>query len=267
MVRLIATDMDGTFLDGQGQYDGERFKRLLDACKEKGIYFVLASGRSYLGLEWLFEDYKEDVVFLVENGSLVMVKDEVYVAEEMPKELYLSVLRHLEEGKFGDHVGWLVSGKEAGYVSEAASQEYVTQIQPYYGQVKRISDFENLSDVVFKLTVNLPEDQLHEAAAYLHETIPGVTALVTGFTSIDIIRDDVDKQTALAKLGQRLGITPEDMVAFGDNLNDYEMLRYVGRAIAPANAREEIKAIADQIIGDHDEGSVLACMEEIVNGH
>lgn len=266
MFKLIATDMDGTFLDSQGQFDGERFKRLLAACKEKGIYFVLASGRSYLGLEWLFEDYKEDLVFLVENGSLVMVKDEVYVAEEMPKELYLSVLRHLEEGKFGQQVGWLVSGRKAGYVSQTASQDYMTQIQPYYGKVERVADFEHLADRVFKVTVNLPENQVHKAAHYLHEAIPGVTAMVTGFTSIDIIRDDVDKQTGLAQLGQRLGIAPEEMVAFGDNLNDLEMLGYVGLSVAPANAREEIKAIADVVIGDHDTGAVLAYMEEIVHG-
>ncbi|RKW11458.1 MAG: Cof-type HAD-IIB family hydrolase, partial [Catonella sp.] len=51
MIKLVATDMDGTFLDEAGQFDMERLKKLLHSYKEKGIYFAVASGRGLLSLE------------------------------------------------------------------------------------------------------------------------------------------------------------------------------------------------------------------------
>ena len=56
MIKLVATDMDGTFLDGEGRFDMERLKNLLVSYKEKGIYFAVASGRGILSLKKLFAD-------------------------------------------------------------------------------------------------------------------------------------------------------------------------------------------------------------------
>ena len=55
-IKLVATDMDGTFLDAQGKFDMERLKRLLIKYKERGIYFAVASGRGLLSLENLFAE-------------------------------------------------------------------------------------------------------------------------------------------------------------------------------------------------------------------
>ena len=49
MIKLVATDMDGTFLDGEGRFDMERLKNVLVSYKEKGIYFAVASGRGIHG--------------------------------------------------------------------------------------------------------------------------------------------------------------------------------------------------------------------------
>lgn len=53
-------------------------------------------------------------------------------------------------------------------------------------------------------------------------------------------------------------------MAFGDNLNDLQMLEYAGTAIATENARPEIKAVADQVIGDCNQESVMAYLEGLV---
>ena len=71
MIKLVATDMDGTFLDGEGRFDMERLKKLLVSYKEKGIYFAVASGRGILSLKKLFADVRDEVIFIAENGSYV----------------------------------------------------------------------------------------------------------------------------------------------------------------------------------------------------
>ena len=70
-IKLVATDMDGTFLDGNGRFDMDRLKSLLVSYKKKGIYFAVASGRGFLSLEKLFADVRDDIIFIAENGSLV----------------------------------------------------------------------------------------------------------------------------------------------------------------------------------------------------
>ena len=62
-IKLVATDMDGTFLDGQGQFDMERLKSLLVKFKEEGLYFAVASGRGILSLEKLFAEVRNEIIF------------------------------------------------------------------------------------------------------------------------------------------------------------------------------------------------------------
>ena len=88
--------------------------------------------------------------------------------------------------------------------------------------------------------------------------------MTTGFESLDIIPRGVDKGFGLRHLCQELGIKTSQVMAFGDNLNDLQMLEEAGVAIAPSNAREEIKAVSDHIIGHHKDGAVLDYIEKEV---
>ena len=70
-IKLIATDMDGTFLNDQHQYDQDLLRKVLASCKEKGIYFAAASGRALLSLKSLFKGFEDQMIFIAENGSVV----------------------------------------------------------------------------------------------------------------------------------------------------------------------------------------------------
>ena len=59
--------MDGTFLDSKGQFDMDRLKQVLTRFKEKGMYFAVASGRGLLSLEKLFEEVRNEIIFIAEN--------------------------------------------------------------------------------------------------------------------------------------------------------------------------------------------------------
>jgi hydroxymethylpyrimidine pyrophosphatase-like HAD family hydrolase len=69
----------------------------------------------------------------------------------------------------------------------------------------------------------------------------------------------------LAQLGDLWGIRPEDMAAFGDSGNDFEMLKFVGQGYAVENAAPKVKTIADCTIGSNDEDSVLTQIENILD--
>ena len=89
--------MDGTFLDSKGQFDMDRLKQVLARFKEKGMYFAVASGRGLLSLEKLFEEVRNEIIFIAENGSLVEFHGEDLYEATMPRDFYLKVFDKLQD--------------------------------------------------------------------------------------------------------------------------------------------------------------------------
>lgn len=77
MIKLIAVDMDGTFLNSQSKYNEVRFKEIHSKLDEKGIHFVVASGNQYYQLKDFFTDY-DDIDYVAENGALIRNPEKVY---------------------------------------------------------------------------------------------------------------------------------------------------------------------------------------------
>ncbi|CNA16963.1 Cof family protein [Streptococcus pneumoniae] len=111
--------------------------------------------------------------------------------------------------------------------------------QHYNENIQKVTSLEDITDDIFKFTTNL----------------------TTGFESIDIVLDYVDKGVAIVELAKKLGITMDQVMAFGDNLNDLHMMQVVGYPVAPENARPEILELAETVIGHHKDQSVIAYME------
>ena len=88
MIKLVACDMDGTLLDSQKRLPAD-FPQVMTALKERGVCFAVASGRQYAALRRDFEAYLEDMMFICENGALVMQRDERLLIDPVdPRELY-----------------------------------------------------------------------------------------------------------------------------------------------------------------------------------
>lgn len=261
-IKLIATDMDGTFLKGDGSYDRERFSRLLPKLKEQDILFTVASGRAMIALEKVFAGFEQDLAFVAENGSFVLYNDRVLFEAKMESDFYLKITDLLDS--LPDLTGYMLSGRRGAYALETVSDEYINFSKDYYENVQRVSSLADVSDDIFKITVNFTQETIHQREAWLNQHLDGATAMTTGFESLDIVLSNVDKSTGLAAMCQKLGLAPDQVLAFGDNMNDYQMLEFAGQAVATANARQEVKAISNQVIGHCNEESVISYMEGLV---
>ena len=74
MIKAVAVDMDGTFLDSKGQYDRKRFENVFQVMQEKGVHFIVASGNQYYQLKSFFPGKEAEITFVSENGAIV-IKD------------------------------------------------------------------------------------------------------------------------------------------------------------------------------------------------
>ena len=72
MIRLIASDLDGTLLKNGAQMLSPEIFELIPALKKRGIHFVAASGRQYANIRRLFAPLQDEISYVAENGSLCM---------------------------------------------------------------------------------------------------------------------------------------------------------------------------------------------------
>lgn len=263
-IKLIATDMDGTFLNDQHQYDQALLGKVLASCEENGVYFAAASGRALLSLKTLFKEFQDQMIFIAENGSVVEFHGEDLYEATMSKDFYLGVFEALKSSPYADPNKVLLTGKKGSYVLETVDSDYLALSQHYNENIQKIKSLADIQDDIFKLTTNFDPALVFEGEKWVNDHIAGVKAMTTGFESIDIVLDYVDKGVALTALADKLGISMDQVMAFGDNLNDLHMMQVVGHPVAPENARPEILAIAEKVIGHHATGSVLRYMEEVL---
>lgn len=260
--KLFATDLDGTFLRPDHSFDRERLRQILDIFKKRGYLFVAASGRSLLSLKSVFEGFEKDMAFLAENGSLVAYQNQM-IFEEAPisKEVYLPLIEKIKAGPYSGKSQVLLSGKEGGFLLDSVQSDYYDRIIGYYPNSRLVKRFDEVGEEIVKLVVTFSEEELDQANDWLNTTFPEIHSVTTGFDSVDIILNGGNKAVGLSYLCDHFGLTQQDVWAFGDNQNDREMLEFAGHALATANAKAEIKALAEQVIGFCEEDAVLEYIE------
>ena len=83
---------------------------------------------------------------------------------------------------------------------------------------------------------------------------------------MDIQNNDIHKGIGIQFLQMLYDIAPEECMAFGDQMNDYEMLQQVKYGYAMSNVVEPIKHVAYDVIGSNDEQSVISKIKEVIEG-
>jgi Cof subfamily protein (haloacid dehalogenase superfamily) len=264
-IKLIAVDMDGTFLNSQKDYNRARFASLYAEMKKRNIKFVVASGNQSYQLMSFFPELAGELTFAAENGAYLISEGKDLFAAQMPRASFETALAILATDARGQG---LICGKKSAYVLATAPETFYKYANQYYHRLERVPDLATLfdRDTIVKLAFNFPESLVDELLVQLRQELQGVLFPVsTGEGDIDILVPGVTKASALAQLGERWGIKPEEMAAFGDGGNDLEMLQFVGQGYAMGNATPQIKAVATEVIGTNDADSVLRQIEKILS--
>lgn len=256
-VRLVAVDMDGTFLDSTGRYDRERFARSHRAMMRAGIQFVVASGNQHAQLRRQFEPL-DGLWYIAENGGVIAHDAQVIRCAAIPSTVVTQALALMDTLP---RVLTLACGPETAYVRTHADPELLAAIRPYFVRLARVDEWSRLGPVV-KVALSCAPEATATLLDLLAERLPaGLVAVSSGHGSIDLIAAGVNKGTALGWLTHRLGVELAETVAFGDGGNDLELLSMAGLGVAMANAPAAVKARADDVAASNDEAGVLAYLD------
>ena len=261
MVKFIATDLDGTLLNGERKLPEEIFP-LIGQLKTLGVLFAPASGRQYANLRKLFAPVADDVLFICENGALVKYRGKTLHLTPIPDRDVRDALREI---RLLPHLFPMLCGADFAYI-ENSEMPFFQYAMLSYTNCKKV---ENLDDVIGKEDICKIAVYDEIAAAencikVLPQRLPRLRTILSGFDWCDVSAPDANKGEAIRFIRKAFSLEKEECVAFGDHMNDFEMLRECGRAYVPENAYPPLKKLIGRVIPANTEGGVLQKIKEII---
>ncbi|MBM7313183.1 MULTISPECIES: Cof-type HAD-IIB family hydrolase [Streptococcus] len=273
IVRLIATDMDGTFLDGQGSFDRERFSRVLEKLEEKHIPFVIASGNGMGRLLQLCQGFENRLIVVADNGAHVYQNGKT-VIRRVIQQVEVEAILHFFKGRWAD-VCLMLSNDVNIYMQAGAGMPFAgtdlpiepVQMAAFQNRVTYLDDLSAYPNFepIYKVGLWVPEARVELITEEFNQAFQGqMVAVTSGYGSIDILPEGIHKAWGLEQVLTSLDIEPEQVMAFGDSDNDIELLSYVGYPYAMENATDKVKAVAKYRAPSHLEAGVLQVIEEYI---
>ena len=258
MIKLIACDLDGTLLLNGAQELRRETPELIKRLRKQGRIFVAASGRQYPNLQRLFAPVKEEIVYIAENGALVIDSGEIIFRHEVDREQGQWILKRIMATEGAEA---LLSGVHTSYI-QPKDQSYARHLKEVVkNNVTVVEDILKTEEPYLKIAL-YEKTGVQDSIKFWQDKFDGKINVVTsGNVWLDVIPEGVNKGSALDILGKRLGISPPEMMAVGDNYNDREMLEYAGYSVAMKNAQPGIKKMCK-----YETGLVEDLLEEILEG-
>lgn len=225
-IKLIACDLDGTLLLHGAQTCTKRALELIGELCGRGVYFVPASGRQYPNLRRLFAPVADRLIYLCENGAVVIKDDRAIIKREFPWDLAMEVSHAVLER---EDCEVLISGERTSYIIPKHDSYRRLLVETVKNDVVVVREPEEIPEPIVKVSFYTdPKDRDIAGKALGGQFAGRLSEVVSGLEWIDFTLPGSGKGSALAELGKKLGILPGQMAAFGDNENDRTMLEYVG---------------------------------------
>jgi Cof subfamily protein (haloacid dehalogenase superfamily) len=246
MTKLIASDIDGTLLqNGKRELDPQLFDVIM-ALKKKGIAFVAASGRPFSNLRKIFAPVKDDIYYIAENGTLYYYKA-LECTCEIERPDGIEILKFIKDDT---NCEILLATANMSY-TESKNIEYIDYIRNVIKyDLTVVDDITKVTDPFIKIAVCDTRGIVNSFDCYYEKFSQKFSVVTSGNIWLDIIPKNASKGAALTKLLKKLCIDPKDIISFGDQYNDIEMIKLSGKGYAVESGQEKVKECADAICKD-----------------
>jgi HAD-superfamily hydrolase, subfamily IIB len=258
MIKLIASDMDGTLLNEHDKIN-EEFFHVLNQLKEKNILFVAASGRQYYNLLNKFSKAKNDVIYVAENGSYVVFEEEELYSIKLDRAIAKSLV---ELGRQIEDCEIIVCGKKSAYI-EKNYKKFIIEVEKYYLKYEIVSSLDEITDDILKVTI-CDFKGASENSNKVFKSAYGdkLQITISGEIWLDIINSQANKGVAIKFLQEKFNVKPEETMVFGDYFNDIEMFNSAYYSYAMENAPSEVKKHSRFIAKSNRDNGVLEVIKD-----
>ena len=286
MYKFVAVDLDGTMLNSYGVVT-EKTKKVIKKTIEKGTEVIIASGRPIDSIKTIAKEIGSNKYFIAGNGALIydIQKEEVIYEKYLNKEKVLKIIKFCEENSISYNVytdktilattlkyNVLYYHKE-NLKKEENKKTNISIVENMYEYVKNMKE-----EKFLKITVCDDNKTIFQSIIRKLRQIEGIEVLEVSHMSRKVIRQgteevpieyyyteislaNVDKWYAIEFLIQKLGISKEQVITIGDNINDKKMIEKAGLGIAMGQSAPNVLEIAKFITKTNDEDGVAEAIE------
>lgn len=260
MVKLIATDMDGTLLNDNGKIN-EKIFDLIHNFNEKDIKFAAASGRFYSQLSKNFEKVNTDIIFIAHNGALVKYnnKGKTLYSNSIDKKEIESVINL--NPALGEEL--FLAGENEAYIVNP-SEDMLNKFTDFGVPAVILKTYSEVKNPIYKITYYMANGVNPSIVNYIKENLNDkLEFVVSGDKWIDIMNKGISKGNAIKILQEKFKIDHKNTMVFGDYYNDLTMFKAAHHSYAMGNAPEDVKKHANFIAeSNNDDGvyNVIACL-------
>jgi hydroxymethylpyrimidine pyrophosphatase-like HAD family hydrolase len=262
---LFATDLDGSFLRSDGTVS-ERTRSAVRRAHAAGHHVIYATGRPINIMDDVVDAAQHAPVSILANGAHIVdlaTRTDIRVDLIQPEQLALAV-----DAVRSVHPDAIFAVRATDWFGHTRDYQSDYPIPPG-ARVAHIDELigEPVMKLLFRLPGLTPESlQLLEERAGRHVSVTygSTPGALSGATLIEAMAYGVTKASALVVVAERFGIDQCDVVTFGDNRNDVEMLAWAGLGVAMANGSAVAKAAADEVTLTNDDDGVAIVIERFL---
>ena len=267
MIKLIASDMDGTLLNHNHKIPKENVE-LINYAKNQGIEFIVATGRAYYEALPALNEENINCDVISFNGGIVYDKNGniISITPMLPKDLYytIEILKSFDISYqlYTKNTIYTTSIETDinAYIDLIRSNGYEPDVEHLRAEAQQklevgyITEVENIelylnekeNPPIKIIAISNDISKLENAAKLLSENT-SISVTSSGANNIEIMHKNATKGTALKEIAKIYGINLENAVAIGDNLNDQAMLDIVGYSVAMKNGNTILKEQAKYV--------------------
>ena len=249
--KAVFSDIDGTLLNTSHQIPEDTKKKIKQINKE-GIPYVLVSARMPKGMTNIRAELGAKSPMICYSGALVVDEDDkpiysVAISKENAKELCKRIKELNAKISINIYTNdeWLVEDKKEYWV---AQESEITGVIP-----KEVAfEDEEVYQEVQKVLCMGDKEEIAKLEQQLVEEFPEIRIYRSKDTYLEIMSMKASKSDAIHMLKNHFNVEQEEIIAFGDNFNDIDMLQYAGLGVAMGNASDEVKKAADIVTDIND---------------
>lgn len=260
--KMVFIDLDGTTLTTDKQIT-PRTRQVIEKLDASGIPVVITTGRSIYSVRNFFSYLGLSSPVITLNGAVVyegLLKG-LQSYKQIEDEILLEMVSLFQKRDEIDN--FMLEGLNDYYVLQSDHDLNKTFVEIRKKQPQLIDSAPRFTEPITNMLVR-PREKKDEIHSWLLEHTNGKMHFVnTAWNWIEGINPSVNKGTAICELAASYGVSMDQVIAFGDEWNDLEMLAVAGLGVAMGNGSREAKEVADRIAPSNDREGVATVLEEI----
>ncbi|MFS0821179.1 Cof-type HAD-IIB family hydrolase [Bacillus sp. 1P02SD] len=283
-MKLIASDLDGTLLNEDSKVSAANV-RAIQKAMEKGVEFVVVTGRSYDAAKMPLEEVGITCPIITLNGASSFdingnILRDIPMDKLVCKKVYTACHNGEMYTEFFTNKGLFSFGRDRFIdrmtrwwktVNPDLTDEEINQRIEFRFQnesVQFVEDYEQLEALkdlkIYKLLSFAEEEKSYQQVYTELKDEAGVVITSSGYLNLEFNHPEAKKGLALQELAKGMGIDMRDVMSMGDNLNDKSMLEMAGRGVAMGNADPEILNLCKYTTKTNEEDGVAFAIEEML---